>query len=101
MKTTITILDVDWKVKLVEHDGDELGGEDNGTCNFQRKSICINKALSPNYQERKLIHEITHAIIVQLLMNKETFTQEEVCEFTERYAKFLVKATDEVVKEKK
>jgi Zn-dependent peptidase ImmA (M78 family) len=95
MKATITILDVEWQVKLVEYLGDELGSDNNGTCNFSKKTICINKDLSVEYQEKTLFHEITHAIITQLLMNKETFTQEEVCKFVENYGKFIVKESEE------
>jgi len=58
-----------------------------GCTYFDVKQIYINKQLYDRQKIETFIHELTHAILYesQLDTGKDTYTEEELCRFNERY----------------
>ena len=99
----IIIINTEWTIKILpqldcslfETNGDTYSGKTN----YSTKEIIIAEGLSSTRFYEVLIHELTHAVILQLMLGKENFTQEEVCEFMERYCGYIYDLANEICKE--
>jgi Zn-dependent peptidase ImmA (M78 family) len=84
----IIILNQVWKIYFVSVESSVLNESGNpliGKCTSRTREIHISETLDAEMRRKTIIHELTHAVIMQLLLNKQEFTQEEVCDFTESY----------------
>lgn len=66
-----------------------------GTCNHTENRIYIDESLSVSKKKATLKHELTHAFIdCCLLSKKESYTEEELCEFVSLYGKAICEIAD-------
>ena len=90
-----------WQLKIINHLDCGLFKSDGGTlcgkCNFNSKEIIIADGNNHERLYEIITHEITHAVIMQMLLCKQDFTHEEVCEFMERYCEFICKLSQDVL----
>ena len=101
MKTDI--FGMSYSVSLVDgispylRKGDEMLA---GVIYYDVKNIYINKQISYGQQVETFVHELTHAILYesQLDVTKDSYTEEELCRFTERFLPLINDKKDEFEK---
>lgn len=78
-----------WEVKFVNaYDGalyETNGALLKGKCDYENRTIYISENLANTQLEKTLIHELSHAIIIQMLLGKNKFDDENVCDFMAEY----------------
>ena len=70
-------------------------GKALGTCSSTNKEIFINKDIK---NKRDILrHEVTHAVIYEYLQVDFTWTEENVCEFVQRYYKIIEDLVNQII----
>lgn len=97
---TINIFNQVWTVYLVNPNSSVLSETRSsliGKCNWTTREIHISNNLDNVEFRKTAIHELTHAAISQLLLNKQDFTQEEVCMFVENYLDLINELVNKIM----
>lgn len=89
---------LDYEIKEVEEDSPHLLGEDDryhfGMCNNKEQVIYLMKTVSEEQKKRVLTHELTHMFLNNFgMFCKESYSVEELCEFTAYNAPKIMQAT--------
>lgn len=92
----ITVNNQTWKIKEVPYESGKLvvnGTFRQGTTHFHTQTIYLSNDLLEDRKREVLLHELTHCFLyaTQAYVDKENFTEEEVCEFVALYG---AKVTD-------
>ena len=86
----IKINRLNWTIKEVETRSAELvvnGNQCFGVCKHYTQEIIIDKTLKDDAKYQILKHELTHAFIRCFLIElKESYTEEDLCEFVALYS---------------
>lgn len=88
------INDLEWTIKKVSEDSEHLIDEEGkayGVCNTNELVIYIQESgLNKQLYYKFLKHEICHAYIFSYLRSKETWNEEDVCEWMESHAEYVI-----------
>ena len=88
------INDLDWVIKKVPEDDPHLiddEGKAYGVCSVNECTIYIQESgLNKQLYYKFLKHEINHAYIFSYLRSKETWNEEDVCEWMEAFAEYVI-----------
>lgn len=77
------------------------GSDCAGACAFNKKEIYLLKDCNIDFKRKTLIHEITHSYLNEcLLLRKDKYTEEEICEFVAIYASQILRIVDKYFKDK-
>lgn len=101
----IKIKDLEWQVVLVPTISSNLivnGNSCYGACNHYEKRIYLDKELPKDQMYRTLAHELTHAFITSYFIErKESYTEEDLCEFVSIYGDEICSLSKEILKKLK
>lgn len=89
----ININGLNWTIEEVETRSAELivnGNQCFGVCQYLNQRILLDITLKNDKKLQTLKHELTHAFLYCHLINmKESYTEEEVCEFVAMYSQAI------------
>jgi hypothetical protein len=70
-----------------------------GTCHYHHQEIYLSNAMKQDSKYATLCHELSHAFLVETqLEEKESFSEENLCEFVGMYGKKICAIADEYFK---
>lgn len=61
-----------------------------GECNYGLAKITISKNLDKTLLYSTIVHELTHAYLFEYGMPRETYSQEDMCNFFGAYGKEII-----------
>lgn len=102
-KITIDMFGNLWDILFVDANDSRLAETSKiliGKCNSLTSEINIANNLPRPVMRKVVAHELTHAIISDFILNKDEFTQEEVCRLVESYFDFIYVQTDTIMSTK-
>lgn len=95
----LKINELEWTIEEVDTRSQELVIDNNwcnGVCIYTQQRILLDKSLKNDKKIQTLRHELAHAFIYCYLLNqKESYTEEELCEFMGIYGGMINKITEE------
>ena len=99
--TNIEIYGVRWTVAFVDKDYSALANRDNfslGTCLYRTHEIFIAEGQPSESELNTLYHELTHAIIYQMTLHKDSYDDEDMAKFVGTYADYIVSLAQEILR---
>lgn len=99
----VKINGITWKVFGTSADDEAFNAEEGeevmGITWFTKGEIyLVTENISSELLYRTIKHELTHAFLFSYGINKETLTEEEVCNFVEVYAEDIIKKANSIFK---
>lgn len=95
---TISIYGQKYTIEFIDKDtiSKELKSHNSyyGMIDSERQIIYLADGMHPDKIERTLIHEITHAIIDDKLLDKDEFDEEDLCNITSQHFKEISRIID-------
>ena len=87
-----------WTIKEVETRSSELivnGNQCFGVCKYATQEILIDNTLKKDKKYQTLKHELAHAFLYCFLLDKkETYSEEELCEFVAMYSDQIIECAN-------
>ena len=99
-----------WQVReeandVIKIDAEEYGQDDTefycGVCLYPIQTIEINEALCEDQKIRTLKHELVHAWLFSWGMRRDSYTEEEICEFFANNSTNIELLTEAILEEEK
>jgi len=97
---TIDIYNVKWTVLFVPKDYSALANGNHfnlGSCLYRTQEIIVADGQLPEAEFNTLAHEITHAIIEQMTLDKDNYDCEDIAKFVGTYASYIVEQTKSII----
>lgn len=98
----IRIFGNSWNIELTD-DKEKLMVDNKfckGSIHYNDACIYIYRNLSLRHIKRVLLHELTHAVIYETQsFYKESYSEEDMCEFISRYSLYINKIFRKAIKE--
>lgn len=96
------INDIEWEIIELDQLDTRLESKGNycgGICAFDLKEIYLSKNLQLSYKRKVLIHELSHAHLLDcLIKSTNKYDEEELCEFVAIYSQRILEIANEYFK---
>ena len=97
-----TIGQFDWELYLVGDKDTKLMVDDQqcfGYCNFANLQVCIsNIEMAAQVRKATLVHELTHAFLYSYGYQKDSYDEEQFCDFMESHGKTIIELSEQLYK---
>ena len=98
--TNTTLVLYTWGIELTDNK-EELTVKDElckGCIHYSERKIYLDKNLSLPDLYIVMRHELTHAVLYETQIElKESYTEEDMCEFVGKYGKLISSKVDEII----
>ena len=101
MKTIyIDIYGVSWTVLFVPKDYSALANGNHfnlGSCLYRTQEIIVADGQLPEAEFNTIAHELSHAILEQMTLDKDSYDCEDMAKFVGTYASYIVEQTKSII----
>ena len=99
----LDIYGVKWELRFVPKDHSVLAnrtGFCTGVCLHRTQEIFIADGQTEEAERNTICHEIAHAVLEQMTLEKENYDGEDMAKFVGTYAHDILELTSKIIKEK-
>jgi len=100
----VNIYNVKWTISFVPKDYSALASGNHfilGACLYRTQEIIIADEQLPESEFNTIAHELSHAILEQMTLNKDNYDNEDIAKFVGTYASYIVELTKDIQKQLK